>query len=276
MKKLFIIILGCLLTVGCNQKASNEKTIINEKTNEELTTKELTYAYDQDKVEVNIKIAYPEGGNEILRNALREFFSESLGGSYDGDLADGQKMVDFYAEQMKAELIKVHEEQKQDLSEENISGFYKTVSIEKTYETDKLITFTVVEEIYTNGAHGMHYGYGQTFRKSDGRRFNTDMMCNLTSDGMHTLIKEGLREYFSEMSDEPMNDEMLKDNILTDNDIDYLPMPVYPPFVTEDGIVFGYQPYEISFYAAGMPSFVVSLNDMKPYLTNTARKMLGI
>ena len=58
MKKLFIIILGCLLTVGCNQKASNEKTIINEKTNEELTTKELTYAYDQDKVEVNIKIAY--------------------------------------------------------------------------------------------------------------------------------------------------------------------------------------------------------------------------
>ena len=270
MKKLFILVLGCMFTVGCDQKAGYEK---NDK---ELVTKELAYAYDQHKVEVNVKIAYPESENDILQEAIREFFSETLGGSYEGDLADGQKMIDFYAEQMKAELIKEYEEQKQYLSEEDINGYYKTITIEKTYETDKLVTFTIVEEIYTNGAHGMHYGYGQTFRKSDGRRFNVDMMCNLTSDGMHTLIKEGLRQYFTETNEEPVNDEMLKEYILTDDDINYLPMPEYTPYITEDGIVFSYQPYEISFYAAGMPSFVVSLNDMKPYLTYTARKMLDI
>lgn len=268
MKKPLIFILGCLISVSCSQKSGNAQT------ESELTTKKLTYAFEQDKLEVAIDIDYPDGLNGILQNALCEFFSEALGGSYEGDLADGQKMIDHYGEIFKAELIKEYEEQREDLSEDNLNGFYRKFVIEKVYETEKLVTFAVAEEIYMNGAHGMHYSHGQTFRKSDGRRFNSDMMRNMGSLEMHTVIKEGLREYFSEMSGESVGDEKLKDYILSGDDIDYLPMPAYTPYVTKDGIVFVYQPYEISFYAAGMPSFIVSLDDMKPYLTYTARQLL--
>jgi hypothetical protein len=114
-----------------------------------------------------------------------------------------------------------------------------------------------------------------TFRKSDGRRFGTDMMCNLYSDDIHAIIKKGLMEYFSEYSSESVNtDDELKEYILTDDNVDYLPLPRNTPYITEEGFVFTYQPYEISYYAAGMPTFTVPISKMKPLLTQTALKML--
>ena len=195
MKKVFLLILAGFLFVCCSQKANDEKA------DAEMTMKPLTYSYDEGKVNVEIDVNYPEGGNEILRNALCEYINEQLGGSYEGDLEDGQKLIEFYGNLFKTELQKEYEELRTNLDEENINGLYRKFVIEKDYETDKLVTLSVTEEIYLNGAHGMHYGFGQTFRKSDGRRFNSDMMCNIDSEEWHTLIKEGLRGYFSEMSE---------------------------------------------------------------------------
>lgn len=275
---LFVLIIGCLIATSCIQKSNinnnHNENVETASVDSLLITNELTYHYIHDIVQVDLIVDYPYCSNAILQNALCEYINETLGGSYDGSLEDGQQLVDFYGKIFKSELIKKHTEQSQELSEDNLNGFSKSVVIKKDYETDKLITFTVTEEIYLNGAHGMHYGYGQTFRKTDGRRFNTEMMCNLDTQGIHDIIKEGLRQYFSESYNEPINDESLKNCILTDKDIEYLPMPEYSPYITADGILFGYQPYEISFYAAGMPSFIVSFNDIMPYLTQTARLLI--
>jgi hypothetical protein len=44
--------------------------------------------------------------------------------------------------------------------------------------------------------------------------------------------------------------------------------------MTEKGVEFLYQPYEIAPYAAGMPSFTLSYQDIRPYLTIGAQKMI--
>ena len=81
--------------------------------------------------------------------------------------------------------------------------------------------------------------------------------------------------YFGEYSSEPVStDEDLKEYILTDDDVNYLPMPRHAPYITDKGFVFTYQPYEISFYAAGMPEFTVPVDKMKSFLTKTALSML--
>lgn len=268
MKKALVFLTACMLAVSCCQKSDISSG--------ELTTQELTYTYNEGKIEVELKVEYPDGGNEFLKQAVREYISETLGGKYNGSLEEGQGMIDFYGEQIKASLLKEYEEVKQDLEEENINGFLTKMNIKKDYETNKLVTFTVAQEFYLNGAHGSAMCFGMTFRKSDGRRFTPDMMVDIHSDGMYTILKEGIREYFSETDGKPLDDSALQEYIISDNNIESLPMPQFPPFVTKQGLSFIYQQYEISYYAAGMPSFIVGLDKIKPFLTKPALDMLEI
>lgn len=268
MKKWFVLLSAAILAVSCSQKSGNG--------DDAFTTRQLSYSYNEGKIEVALNVDYPEGGNEILKQAVREYISETLGGKYGGSLEEGQGMIDFYGEQIKSSLLKEYEEQKQDLAEENINGFLTKMDIKKDYETDRIITFTVAQEFYLNGAHGSALSFGMTFRKSDGRRFTPDMMVDIHSDGMHAVLKEGVREYFSQMEDKALDDDALQEFIISGDPVESLPMPQYTPFVTKEGLSFIYQQYEISFYAAGMPCFIVGLDKMKPYLSATALEMLGM
>ena len=258
--------MACLLAVSCGQQTGSS----------DVTTQELAYSYKDGKIEIELNIEYPNGGNELLKQAVREYISETLGGEYKGSLEEGQGMIDFYGEQIKSSLLKEYEEEKQNLAEENINGFTTKMDLKKDYETDKLVTFIVTQEFYLNGAHGTATSFGMTFRKSDGRRFLPNMMVNVHSDGMYAILKEGLREYFSQMEGKPLDNAALQEYILTDDNIESLPMPQYPPFVTKDGISFIYQQYEISFYAAGMPSFMVGFDKIKPFLSKPALDMLDM
>ena len=68
-----------------------------------------------------------------------------------------------------------------------------------------------------------------------------------------------------------MSDEALKQELVSfDGDIDDLPLPDFEPYMTEQGVTFIYQPYEISYYAAGKPEFTIPYNVVKPYLTAEA------
>lgn len=271
MKKLLTSVIGLLVVLGCSQKP-----ISTTDDAAPLNVQKLEYSYDKGKLQVGLSVEFPQEGNEILRRAISEFISEHMGGEYDGDILDGKAMVDFYGKSILDELKSNYEEEKGMVDdEEDINGFYHTYSIEKVYETDKLVTFICNESIYLNGAHGMENCSGVTFRKSDGRRFSKEMMRDLYDEDMHAIIKKGLRDYFSSVGGEEIeSDEELKEYILTDDDVDYLPLPNHEPYIVEDGMQFTYQPYEISFYAAGMPEFTVPLNEMKPHLTTTAREML--
>lgn len=277
MRKHLISLIGLLAILSCGQKSNSSSDSDEQagtKQAQELEVTPLEYSYDKNKVEVGLDIDYPTG-SALIDKAVAEYISEKLGGTYDGDLANGDSLVNYYGDEILAELKKhLKEDINNGVEDEYINGYYRKMEIKKEYETDLLVTYSYTEDIYLNGAHGMQYFYGQTFRKSDGRRFDEGMMRQLYSEEMYELRKEGLREYFNESGDNANTDEELKECIITDDDVNYLPMPKHTPYVTKKGMVFIYQPYEISYYAAGAPTFTIPLKKMKPFLTQTAKELL--
>ena len=277
MRKHLISLIGLLAILSCGQKSNSSSDSDEQagtKQAQELEVTPLEYSYDKNKIEVGLDIDYPTG-SALIDKAVAEYISEKLGGTYDGDLANGDSLVNYYGDEILAELKKhLKEDINNGVEDEYINGYYRKMEIKKEYETDLLVTYSYTEDIYLNGAHGMQYFYGQTFRKSDGRRFDEGMMRQLYSEEMYNLRKEGLREYFNESGDNANTDEELKDCIITDDDVNYLPMPKHTPYVTKKGMVFIYQPYEISYYAAGAPTFTIPLKKMKTFLTQTAKELL--
>lgn len=261
MKPIFTIALAAAMMVSCGGK---------EATGTEFATDSVKYENKEKMVEVTIRADYPTTGNALLTNAIEEYISETLGGTYTGDLKDGKAVADFYGneitDRMKAESGEYRTE--------DMPPLIFSQSFGKEYETVSVVTYTSSCDTYNGGAHGLHVATGTTFRKSDGRRFGQDMLRDTDCDEFRLLIKEGLKEYFGDQQGKAVSDEELKDMLITDHDINYLPLPQGAPYMTEKGMTFVYQAYEIAPYAAGLPTFVVPYGKMKPFMTVTAQRMV--
>lgn len=193
---------------------------------------------------VFLTIEYPTEGSDILLQNIREWINESLGGKYNGDLADGQALFNHYWN----EFVK----------DKDGDERYNHATIKKVYEDSKVVTFTNETYAYVDGAmHGMESTKGVTFRKSDGRKFTADLL-----DGSYkyqTEIKNGLRKYFEINT----NDELMERLMLRDNTSGEVPFPSTDPWITADGVVFCYPSYEIACYADGLPTFTIPTSVVK-------------
>ena len=280
--------LAALILTSCNKKQAatvssadaDSTTVVapTEKSQtDKLTTKKIAKSLKNDAGEFDLTIDFPEGGNATLVNAIREYISESLGstygggeedtkqGSYSGDLADGDKMADYYFDLKVKEFQAMYNEMKQDGMPE-IPELASSTKITKDYETDRVVTYLFNSYENGGGAHGGAVGSGMTFRKSDGRRVAWDMF---SSGKMQTVLRDGLKEYFEVKTDE----ELASNLTLTETYL--LPMPVTPPSFGKDGIIVTYQQYEIAPYAAGMPSFVIPYNKAKAMMNNTGKQLIN-
>jgi len=280
--------LAALILTSCNKKQAatvssadaDSTTVVapTEKSQtDKLTTKKIAKSLKNDAGEFDLAIDFPEGGNATLVNAIREYISESLGstygggeedtkqGSYSGDLADGDKMADYYFDLKVKEFQAMYNEMKQDGMPE-IPELASSTKITKDYETDRVVTYLFNSYENGGGAHGGAVGSGMTFRKSDGRRVAWDMF---SSGKMQTVLRDGLKEYFEVKTDE----ELASNLTLTETYL--LPMPVTPPIFGKDGIIVTYQQYEIAPYAAGMPSFVIPYNKAKAMMNNTGKQLIN-
>lgn len=165
-------------------------------------------------------------------------------------------------------------EEYDDVGDNSRPPYSFSMDIRKIYETDRTVTFTASSYSYMGGAHGMGTNIGKTFRKSDGRRFCVEMMCNVNTDEFRNMIKERLRTYFKENGENVTTDDELAEMLITESGLDFLPLPQYDPYLTKDGVKFVYQQYEIAPYAAGLPSFTIPYDKVWPYLTQEGRNMI--
>ncbi len=292
MKNIFITMMGLLVVVACNQRPHSSSADMDGEDEElayssgsdrqaddadTLQVKQLEYSYEVEKVSVGLTIDWPQaGGSRHLLNAIRELINEQLGGSFSSALGDGQQLTTYYGDSLRDALKQAYAEEKQNVDDEDyINGFSHTFTFKKVFETPRLVSYLVSEDVYLDGAHGMQYCHGVSFRKTDGRRFGYDMMRNLYTPDMYQLLKDGLKQYFSAVGQQVTSDDELKEFILTDDDVNSLPLPRYAPYFTDKGLVFTYQPYEISFYAAGMPEFEVPVSVAMPFFTNTALQLFA-
>ena len=240
-----------------------------------LTYKQVEQSKKDKSGEYKIIVDFPTSGNPILMNAIREYISESLGisyagelennmqGSYDGDLSNGQKMIDYYFDLKYKEFKKAH-----DLMAENMTGdvptFASETEIHFLYETDKFVTYEMKKYEDMGGAHGGTFISGMTFRKSDGRRVEWDLFTK----SMQDVIKKGLKKYFEVNTDEELENSLSLENTYM------LPLPATPPVFTKEGVMFTYQQYEIAAYAAGLPSFIVPYDEAKSLMNTTGKSLL--
>ena len=194
-----------------------------------FSTEILAYAQKSATADVTIKADYPTGGNATLTNAICEYISEQLGGTYTGNNTAGDSVVAYYGQQQTARM----EEAAKALAGSAVASTYFSQEIKVLAETETYVTYTDYTETFLGGAHGMSSLTGTTFRKSDGRRFGREMLRSTDTEAFRLLLKEGLESYFAKNDTANFGDEELKQMLLPNNSIDYLPLPQAAPYLTE-------------------------------------------
>ena len=235
-----------------------------------LKTDTVAFEKQEGIYTLSLSADYPVTGGDSLVKAVREYINDYMGGAYEGPLDDGQAMISRDGEIMYGTFLEMCGDADEDAGE---LFLYKSVS--KGYETATCVTFLAMTSHYTGGLHGISSETGLTFSKATGRQFGYDMMRDTESPAFKRLIKEGLKKFFigddekKDMSD----DDLLEELVSYSGSADELPLPDSEPYMTEKGVTFIYQPYEISYYAAGKPEFTIPYDVVMPYLKESAKEL---
>ena len=238
---------------------------------EELVFDSIGKEQSDTTAEVKIHVEYPVSGNAVLVDSLRKYIAEVLG--VDAKLANNKDaLLKAAVDKGYATMKESREEMLVDRSE--IPPFYYDYQITKIAEGNDYLTMHSKYEEFQGGAHGGAIAIGTTFRKSNGKRMGWNMLKNTASPQFRNLIKKGLKDYFKEAGEDVVTDEQLKDNLIIEGGIENLPLPQNPPTLEKNGMLFCYQQYEIAAYAIGMPSFILSFDELLPFLTEEAKEMI--
>lgn len=282
---LFATAMATTAMCSCNyhKKATQEGADLSAKTETVATSEtaqqeeKLTFKHFENEqkgkgYEAKLIIDYPMGGDATLVDSLRTYILDSANtfnddgnplGAFQGDMNDGQKVFNYYFN-LSANYLKRSVE---DLGDSNPFGdFVLAKQVTKKQETDKFVTMYFECYIYEGGAHGMSFCEGRTFSKANAQSVTWDMFKNLKA--MNPYVKSGLKKYFEVSSDSELKD------CLMGSDVNDIPLPACDPYFTKDGVCFVYSIYEISSYAAGMPTFVIPYDQARQFLNEEGLQLL--
>ena len=132
------------------------------------------------------------------------------------------------------------------------------VKLENTFED--ILLFSAMSYVYLAGAHGTTLlNYYNIDLKNNKILDYKDIFSEGAEKILHPLIVEGLCQYF-EVGKDQLGEQLFE------ADLDKLPLPQTVPALTKEGVLFQYQSYEITCYAAGSPGFVVPYDKLKDVL----------
>lgn len=202
----------------------------------------------------------------LLATRFEENGKERVFPAFSGDTDNSAAWADYYRRKTVETIEKEAREQRDDFGEEDWDMTYGW-ALEKTFETESIVVFNSGGWMFSSGmAHPGTFGRGSfTFDKTDGHLVGQFLKPTVSERELQPLIRKGLREYF-EVSDNDLNDELLIDG-------DLIPLPQQALSPSQDGLVFTYLTYEISYGLAGEPEFTVSYEKILPYLTAEAKRL---
>ena len=266
---LMVMLAGCKTKI--DTQALNTLTSLSQITPADIKTRPMSLA---DSVTIGgitgtikIETDFPESGNFFVVNNVREWMSEQMGGTYEGSLENGAKMLEHYKSSV---LNDFQQNVIPDMPRIKGMSCYKDIKLTKMYETDRYVTYLYTQEGYAGGAHGWYLMQGQTFRKSDGRRIDYDIFRTELMDDLAEMVKDNIFSQYFESNTSEM------ENLLTMENNDFFPLPEAAPIFREDGVEFVYQQYEIACYAAGMPACVISYDLLEPFLTQAGKWLVNV
>lgn len=302
-KLLFLITAVSLSFASCGNKNA-ETAEIEDAFAYPLEIENYTFSDSSKYANISIKAVLPvakDSVSQVIRDSLVNIIGNSIRSyqgsqmedskpliaKYNGDEKDAKSMLDYYSKAVSKllnsqakedydERVKYWEEDTT-LTEEQRKEFKESVApwdysmdVTKTSEDSTFVVFNDTEYAYIGGAHGGVFGWGGiTFRFSDGSIVKDFLKDNVLKD-MQPLLKKGLKEYFNENADEKIktDQQLMEQLMLPEESKGLIPLPAWTPFPDEKGkgLVFTYQQYEIACYAVGMPSFVLTWEELKPFL----------
>lgn len=302
-KLLFLITAVSLSFASCGNKNA-ETAEIEDAFAYPLEIENYTFSDSSKYANISIKAVLPvakDSVSQVIRDSLVNIIGNSIRSyqgsqmedskpliaKYSGDEKDAKSMLDYYSKAVSKllnsqakedydERVKyweedttLTEEQRKEFKE-GITPWDYSMDVTKTSEDSTFVVFNDTEYAYIGGAHGGVFGWGGiTFRFSDGSIVKDFLKDNVLKD-MQPLLKKGLKEYFNENADEKIktDQQLMEQLMLPEESKGLIPLPAWTPSPDEKGkgLVFTYQQYEIACYAVGMPSFVLSWDELKPFL----------
>lgn len=146
-------------------------------------------------------------------------------------------------------------------------------NLNRVLDEDRYCVFYSEMYQYLGGMHGGISGSGYiTYSKADGRRVTGILDPDAVMD-MQDLLVQGIARYFAESGEEIPEDQVINYLFIEDGTI---PLPKNEPYLSEDGLTLIYQQYEIAPYVIGMPQFTIPYDEVRPFMTEEARKLLGM
>ena len=292
-----------LVFVSCTNKTAETAELENPFTYP-LEIENYTFSDSSRYANISIKVALPvakDSVSQVIRDSLVNIIGNSIRSyqgsqmedtkpliaKYNGDEKDAKSVFDYYSKEVCKmlnsqakedydEKVKyweedttITEEQRKEYKE-SVAPWDYSMEVTKTSEDSTFVVFYDSEYSYIGGAHGGVFGFGGiTFRFSDGSIVKGFLKDNAVKD-MQPLLKKGLKEYFNENADEKIttDQQLMEQLMLPDESKGLIPLPAWTPSPDEEGkgLVFTYQQYEIACYAIGMPSFVLTWEELKPFL----------
>lgn len=269
-----------------------------------LQTRVYSYEESTDHASMKFSAELPEGNDRASR-AIREnltgltddllahigsYEGERMFDPYDGDTRDTDAYVKYLFDnalkvitdgadedaRQRSEYINADAGMDEAGREEILSrmpGWEYEFSLSMISDEDAYAVFQSQDYIYMGGAHGGVTGAGCiTFDKKTGNQIEQFLDPGCAAD-IQPLLRRGLVDYFAE-ADSQIDDSNLDEYLLLEGDL--IPLPSWQPYPSEDGLVFVYQQYEVAPYAAGMPAFTIPFEEIAPYLTPEAKRIIGL
>lgn len=258
-----------------------------------LAVDSFTYAYynADSTVQSTVYVECPTGGDS-LSQAVRAFVAKQLGElyvpysysedesitknypRYKGSVDQVQKLVDYYGKGAKLYLTDV---QKESMVDGEGPGVCSNVKIRKVAETSTYLTYQMSAYYQVGGAHGSSFSNHVNISKLTNKPIEKTIDSCKTR-ALQKILKKGVEHYFKECGDEDFKISSIYEYLAPTGEKgknNLIPLPASTPYLEKDSLCFVYQQYEIAPYAAGLVSFNVALKDIKPYLRQEVRDLLG-
>ncbi len=215
-----------------------------------------------------ISIDYPQVGHAELQKGITTFIIGALTDtytwgsnprpSYHGDTTNGQAIADFFADDKVKEIT---DERRRDSMV--MDAWDEQIAITKAYETDRYVTY----EVNFSGSHGgVGDGtfYGVSFRKTDGQIIQ--IIRDADDEAFKLFICDRVRQQVDADAKE----------LISTEDLTSHPIPRKAPYITDKGICFVYQKYEIGAGALGAVEMTVPFEEMADYMSEEALQLIHI
>ena len=249
---------------------------------EELAADSIVFSENGEGYTCSMKIDFPQGDGK-LDEGIRNFLNSALGdfagcdnpdkpkAEYKGDKNNGKAMLDFYGKQRSKDM---REEYKSllELNEgaEPPASFSFDGNIRLKEKAAKYVTYSIDSYVYLGGAHGSSVSREVNIIRETGKVLTESVDTTKTKE-LQPILRKGVIDYFKDCGEDVSDDKLNDMLFINDNTI---PIPACTPALTNQGLKFIYQQYEIGPYALGMVNFTVPYDKIKKFMTGEAAKLI--